>query len=115
MKNNIHRRRFILDTSSVLAFAALNAGRFNFFSPAPTRRVAVIGTGWYGKSDLFRLMQVAAVDVVGLCDVDQQQLDKAADMVSQRQKNNKKPVLYRDYRKLLSEQKPEIVLRRELQ
>jgi predicted dehydrogenase len=42
--------------------------------------------------------------------VDKQQLSKAADMVSQRQKNNKKPALYGDYRKLLSEQKPEIVL-----
>lgn len=110
MKNKIHRRRFILDTSSALAFAAINTSNINFFSSAPSRRVALIGTGWYGKSDLFRLMQVAPVDVVGLCDVDQQQLDKAADMVGQRTKNNKKPGLYRDYRELLSEQKPEIVL-----
>lgn len=110
MKNKIHRRRFILDASSAFALAALNTANINFFSSAPSRRVALIGTGWYGKSDLFRLMQVAAVDVVALCDVDQQQLDKAAEMVGQRTKNNKKPVLYRDYRKLLSEQKPEIVL-----
>jgi len=110
MKQNIHRRRFILDTSAALAFAALKPGGLNFFSSTPTRRVALIGTGWYGKSDLFRLMQVAPVDVVALCDVDKQQLNKAADMVSQRQKNNKKPALYGDYRKLLSEQKPEIVL-----
>ena len=110
MKNKIHRRRFIIDTSAAFAFAALNTNRFDLFSSAATRRVALIGTGWYGKSDLFRLMQVAPVDVVALCDVDQQQLDKAADMVSQRQKNYKKPALYHDYRKLLSEQKPEIVL-----
>src|SRR5687768_8360477 len=110
MKNKIHRRQFIHNASSAFAFAALNTGRLHLFFSPPKHRVALIGTGWYGKSDLFRLMQVAPVDVVALCDADQQQLTKAADMVSQRQKNSNKPVLYRDYRKLLSEQKPEIVL-----
>ena len=107
---HIHRRRFILDTSAALALAAFRPNGLNLFSVPPTRRVALIGTGWYGKSDLFRLLQVAPVDVVALCDVDKQQLNKAAEMVSQRQKNNKKPALYGDYRKLLSEHKPEIVL-----
>src|SRR6188474_1070374 len=110
MKQNIHRRRFILDTSAAIALAAFKSSSLNLFSSAPARRVALIGTGWYGKSDLFRLMQVAPVDVVALCDVDKQQLNKAADMVNQRLKNKKKPVLYGDYRKLLTEQKPEIVL-----
>lgn len=109
-QNKIHRRRFIINTSSALALAAIKTSGLDFFSTSPTRRVALIGTGWYGKSDLFRLMQVSPVDVVGLCDVDQQLLSKAADMVSARLKNPKKPALYRDYRKLLSEQKPEIVL-----
>lgn len=110
MNQNIHRRRFLLDTSAALALAAFKTSNLNFFSQATPRRVALIGTGWYGKSDLFRLIQVAPVDVVALCDVDKQQLNKAGDMVSQRQKNKKKPALYGDYRKLLAEQKPEIVL-----
>ncbi|TMI96613.1 MAG: Gfo/Idh/MocA family oxidoreductase [Bacteroidetes bacterium] len=110
MKQNIPRRRFLFDTSAALALAAFKTSSFNFFTQATPRRVALIGTGWYGKSDLFRLMQVAPVDVVALCDVDKHQLNKAADMVGERQKNNKKPALYGDYRKLLSEQKPEIVL-----
>lgn len=110
MRQKIHRRRFILDASSVLALAPLGKSGLNFLSGTAAKRVALIGTGWYGKSDLFRLMQVAPVDVVGLCDPDAQQLNKAAEMVSQRQKNNKKPALYGDHRKLLSEQKPEIVL-----
>ncbi len=29
-------------------------------------RVALIGTGWYGKVDLFRLLQVAPVEVAAL-------------------------------------------------
>ncbi len=109
-ENKIHRRRFIFNTSAALALAAFKTNSFNLFSTPPTRRVALIGTGWYGKSDLFRLIQVAPVEVVALCDPDKQQLNKAAEMISERQKNKKKPVVYGDYRKLLSEQNPEIVL-----
>ena len=76
----------------------------------PKRRVALIGTGWYGKSDLFRLMQVEPTDVVGICDVDGNQLKQASELISQRIGNNKRIPLYQDYRKLLSEEKPEIVL-----
>ena len=110
MKQNIPRRRFIRDTSSALALAALKSSSLNLFSSEAPRRVALIGTGWYGKSDLFRLMQVAPIKVVGLCDVDQKQLDNAAFMVIERSKTVGTPVLYRNYRKLLTEQKPEIVL-----
>ena len=52
-------------------------------------RVGLIGTGWYGKSDLFRLIQVAPVEVVSLCDVDKHMLSGAAEMVAQRQKSKK--------------------------
>ncbi|MGC4035468.1 MAG: Gfo/Idh/MocA family oxidoreductase [Chitinophagaceae bacterium] len=107
---HLHRRQFIKGTTAALALSALRANGMDFFASATARRVALIGTGWYGKSDLFRLIQVAPVEVVGLCDVDKHQLEKAGDMVSQRQTSHKKPALYGDYRKLLAEQKPEIVL-----
>ena len=107
---NFNRREFIKGTSAALALASLKANGMNVSMPAPKRRVALIGTGWYGKSDLFRLIQVAPVEVVGLCDPDQHQLQNAADMVSQRQESHKKPPTYGDYRRMLAEQKPEIVL-----
>jgi len=106
----MHRREFIRNTSAAVALATFSNSGLNIFNAAPPRRVALIGTGWYGKSDLFRLMQVAAVDVVALCDVDKNLLNQAGDMVTQRQTQKKKPQLYGDYRKLLSEQKPDIVL-----
>src|SRR6478609_6589223 len=81
--HKINRRDFLRNSSMLLAMSALHP----YVSNANTRRVALIGTGWYGKSDLFRLMQVAPVDVVALCDVDKHQLDAAADMVGQRQQN----------------------------
>src|SRR5688572_378861 len=91
------------------SLVALRTGAFaagNEESP----RVALIGCGWYGKTDLNHLMQVAPVEVVGLCDVDSHQVAEAAQIVSQRQKSKKAPPTYGDYRKLLAEQKPEIVL-----
>ncbi len=108
--SNLHRRTFLKGASATLALAALQANGMNFMAPAKTWRVALIGTGWYGKSDLFRLMQVATVEVVALCDADKRQLEEAARLVSERQKAGKAPRLYSDYRKLLAETAPEIVL-----
>jgi len=73
-------------------------------------RVGLIGTGWYGKSDLLRLIQVAPVDVVSLCDVDKRMLAGAADIVAERQISKKKPRLYGDYREMLKEKDLDIVL-----
>jgi len=106
----INRRNFLKGSSAVLALAALRANGMEFLHQPAPRRVALIGTGWYGKSDLFRLMQVAPVEIVAMCDADKHQLDKAADMVLQRAPGQKRPQLYGDYRNLLNEQKPEIVL-----
>jgi predicted dehydrogenase len=72
-------------------------------------RVGLIGTGWYGKTDLFRLIQAAPVEVVSLCDVDKKMLAEAADMVSQRQASKKKPRTYTDYREMLKEKDLHIV------
>ncbi|MBX3256476.1 MAG: Gfo/Idh/MocA family oxidoreductase [Chitinophagaceae bacterium] len=109
-QHNFNRRQFIRGTSAALALASLKVNGMDFSAPPSPRRVALIGTGWYGKSDLFRLIQVAPVEVVGLCDPDKNQLENAATMVSQRQQSKKKPPQYGDYRKMLAEQKPEIVL-----
>src|SRR5215218_4555159 len=107
---DITRRRFIKGSTASLALTALGASGLDFLILDKPLRVALIGTGWYGKSDLFRLMQVAPVDVVALCDVDKNMLTEAANMVSQRLKSGKKPALYGDYRKMLSENQLDIVL-----
>ena len=111
MENHeISRRRFIKGTTASLALTALNASSADFFVQPKPLNVALIGTGWYGKSDLFRLIQVAPVNVVALCDVDKHLLTEAATMVSQRQTSHKSPRTYNDYRKMLSENELDIVL-----
>jgi predicted dehydrogenase len=105
--HKINRRRFLHNSSVLLAMSAMNS--YIPFANANARRVALIGTGWYGKSDLFRLMQVAPVDVVGLCDPDAHQLKQAAMMINERQPQTQMRV-FGDYRSLLKETKPDIVL-----
>src|SRR5215472_14554020 len=75
-----------------------------------TYRVGLIGCGWYGKSDLFRLIQVAPVDVLSLCDPDKHMLAGAAKMVAKRQKSGKEPQTFTDYRKMLKAKDLDIVL-----
>jgi predicted dehydrogenase len=95
------RRRFLL----TLAVGASALG----FDEQKRRRVGLIGCGWYGKADLFRLLQVAPVEVVSLCDVDKRMLADAADMVAARQASKKRPRIYSDYREMLKEKDLDIV------
>lgn len=107
---NPDRRRFIKGAAASLALAAISSPAWAFIRPSKTYRVALIGTGWYGKSDLFRLIQVAPVEVIALCDVDKHQLSEAAAMVAQRQTSRKTPATYSDYRKMLADHQLDIVL-----
>jgi predicted dehydrogenase len=105
----MNRRDFLRAGAAGVAFSAMG-GYHAAFAAEKTPRVALIGCGWYGKADLFRLIQVAPVEVVSLCDVDKNMLADAADMVSQRQASKKKPRTYADYRDLLKEKDIDIVL-----
>ncbi len=108
--SSLSRRSFIKTSAATLALSTLNASVISALDQSKTYRVGVIGTGWYGKSDLFRLIQVAPVEVIALCDVDKKMLENAAVMTSKRQKSGKKPATYTDYRKMLAENKFDIVL-----
>jgi predicted dehydrogenase len=102
-------RREFLGTTAATAVAA-SPGLFAAAQPKKLR-VGLIGTGWYGKCSLFRLIQVApTVEVVSLCDVDKKMLAEAADLIGQRTKSDKKPRLYGDYREMLKEKDLDIVM-----
>ncbi len=105
----MNRRAFLKAASASALLAAYGADAAEVVNQS-VRRVGVIGTGWYGKSDVFRLMQVAPVEVVSICDVDANMLAEAATLISQRQKSGKTPRTYRDYREMLKEKDLDIVL-----
>lgn len=104
----INRRTFLQMASTSAALTAFGADAADVVHQS-VKRVGVIGTGWYGKSDVFRLMQVAPVDVVSICDVDSVMLSEAADLIAQRQ-NGKAPRTYGDYRDMLAETDLDIVI-----
>src|SRR3977135_2822009 len=104
----MNRRSFLNTTAAALAASA--AAYAVPYADQKPRRVGLIGSGWYGKADLFRLIQVAPVEVVSLCDVDKRMLAEAADMAAARQVSKKKPRTYGDYREMLKEKDLDIVL-----
>lgn len=109
---NINRRRFLQTSAAATALAALPALGADAFelTNGKTRRVGLIGAGWYGPSDLWRLAQVAPIDIVALCDPDQNMLASAVEIASQRQKSKKRPPTYNDYREMLKQHQFDIVL-----
>lgn len=103
-------RRELLKAGVVGAATSAFGGYFvRGEEPAPLR-VGLIGCGWYGKSDLCRLLQVGRVEVVSLCDVDKRMLAGAAELVAARQASKRTPRTYGDYREMLKEKDLNVVL-----
>ncbi len=107
----MNRRKF-LQLSSVAGITLSTLGISSYAAELADqkKRVGLIGSGWYGKCDLLRLLQVAPVEVVSICDVDRQMLSEAAEIIASRQQSKKQPRTYSDYRKMLAEKDLDLVL-----
>jgi predicted dehydrogenase len=103
------RRQFLQTGAAGWAWSAIARHAYATANDKP-RRVGLIGCGWYGKCDLLRLVQVAPVDVVSLCDVDRDMLAGAGDIVAQRQVSKRRPRTYADYRPMLHNEGLDLVL-----
>ncbi len=101
-------RRGFLTAAAGMTLTGTRAFGEEFADHEP--RVGLIGTGWYGKCDLFRLIQVAPVEVVSICDVDKRMLADAAEQIASRQISHQKPRMYADYREMLKPKDLDIVL-----
>src|SRR5512142_1886514 len=104
----MNRRDFLKAGAASIALSSLGSYAAEFADQK--KRVGLIGCGWYGKCDLLRLIQVAPVEVVSLCDVDKRMLAQAADIVASRQASKKKPRTFADYREMLRQKDLDIVL-----
>lgn len=96
------RRNFLKAGSAAIALTSTSNSIANDGRLKEKKRVCLIGCGWYGKLDLFRLLQVEDVEVVSICDVDSKMLEEAAKMIAERQKSGNTPKTYGDYRELLA-------------
>jgi predicted dehydrogenase len=102
----INRRTFLKSSvASGLAIAApaiLRAGSGKIY------RTALIGSGWWGMNIAGEAMKSGRCKIVALCDIDQRQLDPAADKVENL--TGDKPNKYKDFRELLEKEKPDIAI-----
>ena len=107
---NINRRRFMKGASALTLLSTFGAYGMDLIYRTEPWKVGLIGTGWYGTMDLWRLIQVAPVEVRALCDVDRQLLEAAATELARRQPAAKPPRLFKDYRQMLADTELDIVL-----
>ena len=57
----MNRRQFLSTTAAGLALSAARGWAVPY-ADQKRRRVGLIGTGWYGKCDLLRLIQIAPIE-----------------------------------------------------
>jgi len=103
----MNRRQF-LKTSAAAGVALAAWPILRADTPARKYRTALIGCGWWGNNILTEAMASGSCPIVGLCDVDRRHLDRTAERVQKL--TGDQPKLYRDYRDLLDQQKPDIVI-----
>ena len=102
----INRRTFLKGSlASSLSFAAPYVLRA---ANNRTYRTALIGSGWWGMNIGRTALQSGQCKLVALCDVDQNQLDPAAEEI--KKLSGDTPSKYKDYRELLDREKPDIAI-----
>jgi predicted dehydrogenase len=113
MKKN---RRAFLQQSSALAGGAFllpalgTGGLFSRLSPSDQLNVGAIGLNGMGWADLSAALKIPGVNVVALCDVDQNVLDRRLKELSSKGVDTGRIRVYNDYRKLLDQKDIDFVI-----
>ncbi len=104
----MNRRTFVSSLAVAGAATAVAPSRL-FGSDAKKRpTVGVIGCGWYGGVNLEVFARCTQIEVVALCDVNRQHLDKTLKLVAQHQQAV--PRTFTDYREMLASGPLDIVI-----
>ena len=101
---SITRRNLLAGSSSLL----LPFGTPLLRAQGKKYKTALIGTGWWGMNILTCAMEAGRSQVVGLCDVDENQINPASEKVTRL--TGDLPRKYRDFREMLAKERPEIVI-----
>jgi predicted dehydrogenase len=113
-----NRRHFIRQTSAVVAgtalLSALDNKAFaifkNRFSPADQINIGAIGINGMGWANVTSALKQPGVNLVALCDVDKNVLDKRMNDLSKMNVDASKVKTYNDYRKLLDQKDIDAVI-----
>src|SRR5436853_1758458 len=102
MNPSLNRRRFVQQTATVTAAAALAAPAIlrSAESPGDKLVVAVMGLN-RGLDHCNALLQISNVEIGYLCDIDESRIGRAAKLVSARQQREAKGV--KDIRRVLDD------------
>jgi predicted dehydrogenase len=100
-------RRDFLHTSA-FATAAVAAHPFIVAKRPAKYKTALIGSGWWGTNILREGIKTGQIQVVALCDVDQNQLKNCRTEVDKLCTDQ--PKTYTDYRECIAKEKPDIVI-----
>src|SRR5271169_5328046 len=102
----MNRRRFL--KSSAAAALAFQSAPFILAQNRDRKlRIALIGSGWWGKNVLKEAIASQRCQVTALCDASTSIMEVAADQVSDL--NGDKPALFAHHQELLEQAKPEVV------
>ena len=109
----INRREFLATstlTAAGLAAASLAAPRIvRAAAPQPnTYKLAIAGSGWWGKNILREAIMSKACKVVGVCDVDPAMRKEGVAMA--KEMAGDEPKEYEDFREMLAKEKPDILI-----
>ena len=104
----MNRRTFLHSTAAAGALAAFSIRTAAAEKSGRKFRTALVGCGWWGGNILGEAMASGGCQIVGLADVDARQLTATAERVAKL--TGDQPRRYRDYRELLDQEKPEIVI-----
>ena len=104
----MNRRTFLKSTAAGAIALAAAPAFLRAQDKTSTYTTALIGCGWWGGNILGAALAAGQSKLVGLCDVDQNQLASCAKAFAG--KTSDAPRQYTDFRELLAKEKPQIVI-----
>ena len=104
----LSRRKFLTASALATVASTLPAPAVHGANANKTYRTALVGSGWWGMNILNAAMQSKTIEPVALVDVDKRILDPALKKVEE--STGTLPKGYNDYREMLEEVKPDIVI-----
>ena len=97
----VTRREFL---GTAIGATAAMSGLFHatagFGQDQTPLKMGLIGCGWYGMEDVNAAFKVGGVEIIAICDVDEQHLQDSARKIESSQ--GKRPAVFKDYQKLLA-------------
>jgi predicted dehydrogenase len=113
-----HRRRFLRDSALLLAggtvLSSFDNKTFSIFrnrvAPSDQLNIGAIGINGMGWANVSAALKVPGVNIVALCDVDKNVLDKRMADLAKMNVDTSKVKTYSDYRKLLEQKDVDAVI-----